>query len=167
MQRWRRVDDDSFERASSLRQRGLRVRHCADVAACIDIERLHGVRIGGGVRVDEHADTLTSTAASSARCRITRKDARSRATTSSADQQISARVPESRNVGRYVDINIMKRRLVGRDRLAWLVALVAVGVVLYLVLPIWLLVAAVLTVVGVPLLVRRNRRQRTRRLRRI
>jgi len=57
----------------------------------------------------------------------------------------------------------MKRRIVGRDRLAWLVALVAVGVVLYLVLPLWVLVVAVVLAVGVPILVRRSRRQHTRR----
>jgi len=48
----------------------------------------------------------------------------------------------------------MKRRLAGRDRLAWLVAVVSVGVVLYLVLPLWALVVAVVVVVGVPLYVR-------------
>src|SRR6478672_3440177 len=58
--------------------------------------------------------------------------------------------PEIKKVRREVDIRTMKRRLVGRDRLAWLVALIALGVVLYLVLPLWVLLAAVLMVLGVP-----------------
>jgi Flp pilus assembly protein TadB len=57
----------------------------------------------------------------------------------------------------------MKRRLAGRDRLAWLVAVVAVGIVLYFVLPLWVLVTAVVIVAGVPLLIRHNRRSRARR----
>jgi len=56
----------------------------------------------------------------------------------------------------------MKRRLAVRDRLAWLIAVVAAAVVLYIVLPLSVLVAAVLVAVAVPLLVRRNR-QRSRR----
>jgi Flp pilus assembly protein TadB len=56
----------------------------------------------------------------------------------------------------------MKRRLNARDRLAWLVALVAVGAVLYLVLPVWALVAAVAAAVVVPVVVRRSRRERAR-----
>ena len=57
----------------------------------------------------------------------------------------------------------MNRRLAGRDRLAWLVALVAIGMVLYLVLPVWALVGAVMVIVGVALLIRRSRRQPSRR----
>jgi Flp pilus assembly protein TadB len=57
----------------------------------------------------------------------------------------------------------MKRRLTARDRLAWLVALVAVGGVLYLVLPVWAIVAAIAAGVVVPVVLRRNRRERTRR----
>jgi Flp pilus assembly protein TadB len=57
----------------------------------------------------------------------------------------------------------MKRRLVARDRLAWLVALLAVGAVLYVVLPLWALVAAVLVGVAVPVFVRRRRAERSRR----
>jgi Flp pilus assembly protein TadB len=57
----------------------------------------------------------------------------------------------------------MNRRLAGRDRLAWLVAVVAVGMVLYLVLPLWALVGAVVMIIGVPLLIRRSRRQPSRR----
>jgi Flp pilus assembly protein TadB len=53
----------------------------------------------------------------------------------------------------------MKRRLGWRDRLAWLVALLAVAVVLYVVLPLWVLVAAAVAAVGVPLLIRRNRQR--------
>jgi len=71
-------------------------------------------------------------------------------------------VNESRSARLGADSRIMKRRLAGRDRLAWIVALVALGVVLYLVLPLWALIAAVMVVVGVPLLVRHNR-ERTRR----
>jgi Flp pilus assembly protein TadB len=58
----------------------------------------------------------------------------------------------------------MKRRLVARDRLAWLLAVLAAAAVLYLVLPLWALFAAVVIAVGVPLLIRRNRRQRRRRV---
>jgi Flp pilus assembly protein TadB len=57
----------------------------------------------------------------------------------------------------------MKRRLGIRDRVAWLVALVALGVVLYVVLPLWALITAVAVIVGVPVLVRWNRRQPTNR----
>jgi Flp pilus assembly protein TadB len=57
----------------------------------------------------------------------------------------------------------MNRRLAGRDRLAWLVALVAIGIVLYLVLPLWALVGAAVMIIGVPLLLRRSRRQTSRR----
>jgi predicted ABC-type sugar transport system permease subunit len=57
----------------------------------------------------------------------------------------------------------MNRRLAGRDRLAWLVALIAIGMVLYLVLPLWALVGAVLMIIGVALLIRRSRRQPSRR----
>lgn len=56
-----------------------------------------------------------------------------------------------------------KRSLTMRDHLAWLVAVIAVGVVLYVVLPLWVLVAAILVVVGVPLARRRKARQRSRR----
>jgi hypothetical protein len=51
----------------------------------------------------------------------------------------------------------MKRRLAVRDRLVWLVALVALGVVAYIVLPLWLVVAAVVALLGVPVLLRRWR----------
>jgi Flp pilus assembly protein TadB len=57
----------------------------------------------------------------------------------------------------------MKRRLAGRDRAAWLIVLVALAVVLYLVLPLWALVAAVVILVGLPLLIRQRRRQRAQR----
>jgi Flp pilus assembly protein TadB len=57
----------------------------------------------------------------------------------------------------------MKRRLAGRDRAAWLIVLVALAVVLYLVLPLWALVAAVVMLVGLPLLIRQRRRQRAQR----
>jgi Flp pilus assembly protein TadB len=57
----------------------------------------------------------------------------------------------------------MKRRLGMRDRLAWLVAIIAVGVVLYVVLPLWTLIVAVVVIVGVPVLWRLRRRQLSRR----
>jgi len=57
----------------------------------------------------------------------------------------------------------MNRRLAGRDRLARLVAVIAVGIVLYLVLPLWALVGAVVVIIGVPLLLRRSRRHPSRR----
>jgi hypothetical protein len=57
----------------------------------------------------------------------------------------------------------MKRRLTARDRLAWLVALVAVGAVLYLVLPLWALVTAIVVGVVVPVVLRSRRRERARR----
>jgi Flp pilus assembly protein TadB len=56
----------------------------------------------------------------------------------------------------------MKRRLAGRDRLAWIVAVLAAGAVLYFFVPLWMLVTAVVVAVGVPLLIRHNRRQRRR-----
>jgi hypothetical protein len=54
---------------------------------------------------------------------------------------------------------VMKRRLAVRDRLAWLIAIAAAAVGLYIVLPMWMLVAAVLVAIAVPLLVRRNRQR--------
>ena len=57
----------------------------------------------------------------------------------------------------------MKRRLAVRDRLAWVLALVALGVVAYVFLPLWVVVAAVVLLLGVPLLLRRNGRSRSRR----
>jgi Flp pilus assembly protein TadB len=57
----------------------------------------------------------------------------------------------------------MKRRPTARDRLAWLVALVAVGAVLYLVLPLWALVTAIVVGIVVPVVLRSRRRQRARR----
>jgi Flp pilus assembly protein TadB len=56
----------------------------------------------------------------------------------------------------------MKRRLAGRDRLAWLVAVVAAGAVLYFLVPLWMLVAAIVVAIGAPLFIRRSRRQRRR-----
>jgi hypothetical protein len=58
---------------------------------------------------------------------------------------------------------MMKRRLAIRDRLAWLVALLALGVVAYVFLPLWVVVAAVVLLLGVPLLLRRSGRSRSRR----
>ena len=57
----------------------------------------------------------------------------------------------------------MKRRLAVRDRLAWVLALVALGVVAYVFLPLWVVVAAVVLLLGVPLFLRRNGRSRSRR----
>jgi Flp pilus assembly protein TadB len=57
----------------------------------------------------------------------------------------------------------MKRRLGMRDRVAWLVAIIAIGIVLYVVLPLWTLIFAVAVIVGVPLLWRLRRRQVSRR----
>jgi hypothetical protein len=56
----------------------------------------------------------------------------------------------------------MKRRLAIRDRAAWVIAALAIGVVVYLVFPIWVIVAAVGVLIAVPLLARRQR-FRTRR----
>jgi Flp pilus assembly protein TadB len=47
--------------------------------------------------------------------------------------------------------------------MAWIIAALAVAVVAYLFLPKWLLVVAVVLLIGVPLLVRRRRRQHARR----
>jgi Flp pilus assembly protein TadB len=52
----------------------------------------------------------------------------------------------------------MKRRLAMRDRLAWVVAVAAVGVAVYLVVPLWATAAAAVLVVGVIALLRRSRR---------
>ena len=57
----------------------------------------------------------------------------------------------------------MRRRLALRDRLAWAVALVALGVVAYVFLPLWVVVAAVVLLLGVPVLLRQSGRSRSRR----
>jgi hypothetical protein len=57
----------------------------------------------------------------------------------------------------------MKRRLALRDRATWCVAGVALAVVVYVFLPIWVVVGAVVVLIGTPLLVRRRRRQHARR----
>jgi Flp pilus assembly protein TadB len=56
----------------------------------------------------------------------------------------------------------MKRRLAVRDRLVWVIAVVAVGIVVYLVLPTWVIAVAVVLAVGVPVALRRSRRDRAR-----
>jgi Flp pilus assembly protein TadB len=83
-------------------------------------------------------------------------------------EQVShaATAAKSRSAARSVDSRIMNRRLAGRDRLAWLVALIAIGMVVYLVLPLWALVGAVVMIIGAALLIRRSRRQPSRRSRR-
>jgi type III secretory pathway component EscV len=57
----------------------------------------------------------------------------------------------------------MKRRLAMRDRAIWVIAVVAAGVALYVVLPIWVIATAAVLLVGVPLLLRRRRRHHARR----
>ena len=59
----------------------------------------------------------------------------------------------------------MKRRLTMRDRYQWLVAIVAVLVVVYLLLPVWVAVVAVAAVLAfaVPPLVRPTGRRHARR----
>jgi hypothetical protein len=57
----------------------------------------------------------------------------------------------------------VKRRLALRDRAAWFVAVLALGVVVYLVFPLWVVVAAVAVLIIVPVLARRQKRQRVRR----
>ena len=52
----------------------------------------------------------------------------------------------------------MKRRLAVRDRFVWVVGIMAVGGVVYLVLPIWIIAAALVMMVSVPLVLRRSRR---------
>jgi Flp pilus assembly protein TadB len=56
----------------------------------------------------------------------------------------------------------MKRRLALRDRMAWIIAALAVAIVAYLFLPKWVLVAGVVLLIGVPALARQRRRQRAR-----
>jgi hypothetical protein len=50
-----------------------------------------------------------------------------------------------------------------RERVAWLVALVAVAIVLYIVLPLWALISAIAVVGGVLIRIRRYRRERADR----
>jgi hypothetical protein len=57
----------------------------------------------------------------------------------------------------------MKRRLALRDRAVWLIAAVAVAAVVYLILPIWVLLVAILLLIGVPFVVRHRRAQHARR----
>jgi hypothetical protein len=57
----------------------------------------------------------------------------------------------------------MPRRLAMRDRMVWVIAALALGVVVYVVLPLWAVVTAVALLIGVPLLVRHRKRQRARR----
>jgi len=57
----------------------------------------------------------------------------------------------------------MKRHLAMRDRAIWVIAVVAVGVTVYLVLPIWVIATAAVLLVIVPLLLRRSRRHHARR----
>ena len=57
----------------------------------------------------------------------------------------------------------MTRRLDPRDRMVWIIAAVALGVIVYLFLPLWAVVTAVALLIGVPLLARRRKRQRARR----
>jgi hypothetical protein len=54
----------------------------------------------------------------------------------------------------------MTRRLAVRDRLGWMIAAVALGVVVYFVFPTWEVVGAVVLLVGVPVVLRRRRRVR-------
>jgi hypothetical protein len=56
----------------------------------------------------------------------------------------------------------MSRRLALRDRMAWIVAALAVAVVAYIFLPKWILVAAVVLLIGIPFAARHRRRQRAR-----
>ena len=57
----------------------------------------------------------------------------------------------------------MKRRLTVRDRLAWVVALLTLGVVAYVFVPLWVVVATVVVLVGVSLALRRSSQSRSRR----
>jgi hypothetical protein len=57
----------------------------------------------------------------------------------------------------------MKRRLAMRDRAIWVIAIVAAGVALYVILPIWVIATAAVVLVSVPLLLRRRRRHHARR----
>jgi len=57
----------------------------------------------------------------------------------------------------------MKRRLGMRDRLAWLIAVLAIGAVLYFLLPLWALIGAIAVIAGVALLLRKQRRQPSHR----
>jgi hypothetical protein len=50
-----------------------------------------------------------------------------------------------------------------RDRAVWIIATVALGVVVYLVFPLWVVVAASVLIIGLRLLARRAQRQRARR----
>jgi Flp pilus assembly protein TadB len=96
------------------------------------------------------------------------KRAQLRAYLAHADERRDDRRPDigfgrSRTRRVEADTRRMKRRLTARDRLAWLVALVAVGAVLYLVLPLWALVTAIVVGVVVPVVLRGRRRERARR----
>jgi hypothetical protein len=57
----------------------------------------------------------------------------------------------------------MKRRLGTRDRIAWFVAIIGVAIAVYVLMPLWTLIVAVVAIVGVPLVVRMRRRQVSRR----
>jgi hypothetical protein len=50
-----------------------------------------------------------------------------------------------------------------RDRVAWLVALVAVAIALYIALPLWALISAIAVAGGVLIRIRRHRRDRAHR----
>jgi hypothetical protein len=56
----------------------------------------------------------------------------------------------------------VRRARTTRDRVAWLIALAALGVVVYFFVPLWVLAAAVLVLVTLPILVRHNRRHARR-----
>jgi len=79
-----------------------------------------------------------------------------------ADPQFGVPWAASRKAAETADSTIMKRRLAIRDRMMWLVALVALGVVAYILLPLWLVVAAVVVLLGVPVLLRQARHSRWR-----
>jgi hypothetical protein len=50
-----------------------------------------------------------------------------------------------------------------RDRIVWIVVVCAAAVAIYVFLPLWVIVAAAVVLLGTPLVARRNRRSRARR----
>jgi Flp pilus assembly protein TadB len=75
------------------------------------------------------------------------------------------RLDGSRTGRTETDIQDMRRKLTMRERWQWLVALAALVVVIYLLLPLWVTVVAIAFVLAfaVPSLIHSRRRRRVRR----
>jgi hypothetical protein len=68
----------------------------------------------------------------------------------------------SRTQTRTADTTAVRRVHSTRDRIAWLIALVALDAVVSRFVPVWIVAAAVVVLVGAPLLIRRHRRHARR-----